>query len=221
MVHKVRVWDLPTRIFHWALAVCVVGLVVTGQIGGDAMQWHFRLGYAVLTLILFRLVWGFIGGYWSRFGNFLVSPGTLLSYLRGDRKPEQEVGHNPLGSFSVLGLLLIPLAQAAAGLMSDDEIATSGPLVSKVPGAWVSLATFMHTEVIKIILLVLVLLHVGAILWYRFRKGQNLVQPMLLGDKELDSAFPSSRDTAGTRLTALVILVLCALAVAALLRWAA
>ena len=185
------------------------------------MQWHFRLGYAVLTLILFRLAWGFVGGYWSRFRSFVVSPGTLVAYLRGARKPEHAVGHNPLGSLSVLALLLIPLAQVTAGLMSDDEIATAGPLVSKVPGAWVSLATFMHTEVIKIVLIVLVLLHVGAILWYRFRKNQNLVRPMLLGDKELDGEFQSSRDTVGTRLVALVILALCALAVAALLRWAA
>ncbi|MDE2419243.1 MAG: cytochrome b/b6 domain-containing protein [Burkholderiales bacterium] len=221
MIQKIRVWDLPTRLFHWALVACVMGLVITGNIGGEAMAWHFPLGYAVLTLILFRLVWGFIGGYWSRFRNFVVSPGTLVAYLRGARKPEHAVGHNPLGSLSVLALLLIPLAQVTAGLMSDDEIATAGPLVSKVPGAWVSLATFMHTEVIKIVLIVLVLLHVGAVLWYRFRKNQNLVRPMLLGDKELDGEFQSSRDTAGTRLIALVILALCALAVAALLRWAA
>lgn len=184
------------------------------------MQWHFRLGYAALALILFRLLWGFIGGYWSRFGNFVVSPATLWSYLRGVRTTAQEVGHNPLGSLSVLALLFVPLAQVAAGLMSDDEIATAGPLVSKVPGAWVSVATFMHTEVIKVVLIVVVLVHIGAILWYRFRRGQNLVKPMLLGDKEMEGDFPSSRDTAGSRLLALAILLLCALAVVALLRWA-
>jgi len=184
------------------------------------MQWHFRLGYATLTLILFRLLWGFVGGYWSRFGNFVVSPATLLSYVRGVRTPDQEVGHNPLGALSVLALLFVPLAQVVAGLMSDDEIATAGPLVSKVPGAWVSLATFMHTEVIKVVLIVLVLVHVGAILWYRYRKGNDLVSPMLSGDKEMDSDFPDSRDTAGPRLLALAILLLCASAVAALLRWA-
>jgi cytochrome b len=221
MLKKIRVWDLPTRIFHWALAFCIVGLVASGQVGGEAMQWHFRLGYAALTLILFRLVWGFVGGYWSRFSNFVVSPSTLLSYLRGVRSPEQDVGHNPLGALSVLALLFVPLAQVAAGLMSDDEIATSGPLASKVPGAWVSMATFMHTEVIKVVLIVLVLVHIGAILWYRFRKGKNLVGPMLSGDKELDSEFPNSRDTAGSRMFALATLLLCAFAVAALLRWAA
>jgi cytochrome b len=221
MQKKIRVWDLPTRIFHWGLVLCIVGLVASGEVGGEAMQWHFRFGYAALTLILFRLIWGFVGGYWSRFRNFVVSPSTLISYLRGIRTPDQEVGHNPLGALSVIALLLVPLAQVAAGLMSDDEIATAGPLVSKVPGAWVSLATYMHTEVIKVVLILLVLVHVAAILWYRFRRGKNLVKPMLSGDKVMDSDFPNSRDTSGSRLLALTTLLLCASAVAALLRWAA
>jgi len=216
----VRVWDLPTRIFHWALVVCVVGLVITGEISGTAMVWHFRLGYAVLTLLLFRLVWGFVGGYWSRFGSFVVSPGTVWAYIRGHGLPAQAVGHNPLGALSVLALLFGTLAQVAAGLMSDDEIATAGPLASKVPGAWVSIATYLHTEVTKTILIVLVLLHLAAILWYRFKKGQNLVLPMVTGDKELEGNFVASRDTVGTRLLALCTLAICGMAVAALLRWA-
>lgn len=217
---KIRVWDLPTRIFHWALVVCVVGLVVTGEISGSAMVWHFWLGYSVLTLLLFRVVWGFVGGYWSRFSSFVVSPITVWAYLRGDRQPVHSVGHNPLGALSVLALLFATLAQVAAGLISDDEIATAGPLVSKVPGAWVSIATYLHTEVTKVVLIVLVLLHVSAILWYRFRKGQNLVQPMVTGDKELEGNFVASRDTMGTRLLALSTLVVCSVAVVALLRWA-
>ncbi len=219
-MESVRVWDLPTRIFHWALVLCVVGLVITGEISGDAMVWHFRLGYAVLTLLLFRVAWGFIGGHWSRFGSFVVSPSTVWAYIRGHRLPEHAVGHNPLGALSVLGLLFMTLAQVTAGLMSDDEIATAGPLASKVPGAWVSTATYLHTEVTKVILIVLVLLHVAAILWYRFKKGQNLVQPMVTGDKELEGSFMASRDTVGSRLLALCTLAICGAAVAALLRWA-
>lgn len=221
MIQKVRVWDLPTRLFHWALVLCIVGLVITGNIGGKVMAWHFRFGYAVLSLILFRLIWGFVGGYWSQFRSFIVSPATLLAYLRGDSKPEHSVGHNPLGALSVFSLLFVTLAQAVAGLMSDDEIATAGPLVSKVPGAWVSTATFLHTNVTKFILIALVLLHVAAILWYRFKKGQNLVTPMLQGDKELDGTFAGSRDTFGTRLLALAIFVACVSLVTALVRWAA
>lgn len=220
-METVRVWDLPTRIFHWALVVCVVGLVITGEIAGSAMAWHFRLGYAVLTLVLFRVVWGFVGGHWSRFSSFVASPRTVWAYLRGHHLPEHAVGHNPLGALSVLALLLITLAQVCAGLMSDDEIATAGPLVSKVPGAWVSMATYLHTEVTKVVLILLVALHVIAIFWYRLKKGQNLVRPMVTGDKHLEGHFVASRDTWLTRLRAIVILALCGGAVAALLRWAA
>ena len=95
---KVRIWDLPTRVFHWLLVLCVVGLVASGQIGGSAMQWHLRLGYAVLDLLLFRLVWGFVGGRWSRFAVFVRSPRVVLRYLRGQGTPDMEAGHNPMAA---------------------------------------------------------------------------------------------------------------------------
>jgi cytochrome b len=217
---KVRVWDLPTRVFHWALAACVVGLVATGQIGGDAMVWHFRLGYTVLTLVLFRLVWGVVGGYWSRFTSFVPSPSTLIAYLKSGGKDTTSIGHNPLGSLSVLGLLGAALVQVSAGLMSDDEILATGPLVSKVPPDWVAVATFFHTEVGKLLLIGLVALHVAAIAWYRFKKNENLVRPMLVGDKEVSGTHASSRDDGASRLGALVIFIACGLLVAGILRWA-
>jgi cytochrome b len=219
-MHIVRVWDLPTRLFHWCLVVCFVGLVITGQIAGEVMVWHFRLGYAVLTLLLFRLVWGLVGGHWSRFATFIPSPRTLLAYLRGQSQPAHSVGHNPLGALSVLALLGFALLQVAAGLMSDDEIAVSGPLVSKVPGEWVSMATFIHTEVIKVVLIVLVALHVLAIVFYKVKKSENLVRPMILGDKEVSTLQQSSNDTITSRFFALGVLLLCAMAVWLLLRWA-
>lgn len=218
---KVRVWDLPTRLFHWSLAACIVGLVITANIGGDAMVWHFRLGYSVLTLILFRLVWGLVGGYWSRFSTFVPGPSTVIAYLKGRAKPEQAVGHNPLGALSVLALLFASFAQAAVGLMSDDEIAAAGPLVSKIPGAWVSVATFVHTEVTKVILILLVFLHIAAILWYRFKKKENLIGPMIVGDKTLPDNTQASHDTLASRAVAAVVLLLCAGIVNLLLRWAA
>lgn len=217
---KVRVWDLPTRVFHWAFAGCVIGLVATGQIGGDVMTWHFRLGYAALALVLFRVIWGFVGGYWSRFGVFVPSPSRLLAYLKSGGKSEASVGHNPLGALSVLGLLTMALIQVGAGLMSDDEIFSTGPLVSKVPPEWVSVATFFHTEVGKLVVIALVALHIAAIAWYRFKKHENLVRPMLIGDKELTTDAVHSRDDAATRLGALVAMAICAMAVAGLLRWA-
>ncbi len=220
MTHQVRVWDLPTRIFHWALAACVVASVVTGQVGGAAMDWHFRIGYAVLALLLFRLGWGLVGGHWSRFSSFLYSPSTLLRYLHGQGGPELSVGHNPLGAGSVFALLFFLLAQVATGLISDDEIASSGPLTSLVPGTWVSQATWYHNSIGKLVLIGLVALHLAAIVFYLWRKRENLVRPMLLGDKEVEQLLPSSRDDARTRLLALVLLALCAGLVALLLKLA-
>lgn len=218
---RIRIWDLPTRLFHWSLVCCVLGLVVTANIAGNAMIWHFRLGYFVVTLVLFRLVWGFIGGYWSRFSSFIPSPSILFKYLsdKGDSAPS--TGHNPLGALSVMALLFFLLAQVTTGLMSDDEIAATGPLVNKIPSEWVSLATFIHTEVTKLVLIFLVVLHIAAILWHHFKKGENLVAPMVSGDKLCaDSGIQPSRDTWLSRLLAIAVLLLCGTAVNLLLRWA-
>lgn len=220
-MYKVRVWDLPTRVFHWLLVLCVIGLVTTGQIAGSAMEWHFRLGYAVLSLLGFRLLWGFFGGRWSRFSAFVYSPRNLWRYIKGLPVADANVGHNPLGALSVLALLVAALAQASAGLMSDDEISTTGPLVKMVASRWVEVATFFHTEVGKIILIGLVALHVLAVLFYRFKKHNDLVTPMLTGDKQLPEAVESSRDDLGSSVLALVLLGVAVSAVLGLLRWAA
>lgn len=213
MQRTVRVWDLPTRLFHWALVLCVIGLVVTGNIGGSAMVWHFRFGYCVLTLWLFRICWGFVGGHWSRFSNFFYSPVTIIAYLKGVRRRGDSVGHNPLGSLSVFGMLGILALQVGTGLFSDDEIATAGPLTRFVSGAWVSIATSYHKGLGKTIVLVLVALHIAAIVFYRVGKGENLVRPMIVGDKAVDDDVPSARDGVGQHLLALVLLLGCALLV--------
>jgi cytochrome b len=130
------------------------------------------------------------------------------------------VGHNPLGSLSVLALLLLLLLQVATGLMSDDEVFTSGPLVGKVPAAWVQKATFFHTEIGKVVLILLTVLHVGAIAWYRFKKNENLLTAMVSGDKEVAHETRSSRDDSFSRVIAALFLTLCGLAVASLIWWA-
>jgi cytochrome b len=213
-MHTIRVWDLPTRLFHWLLAGCVIGLVVTGSIGGNWMNWHLRMGYAVLTLLLFRLVWGFIGGHWSRFANFVYAPSSFVAYLRGQARHEHRVGHSPLGALSVFALLLILAAQVSTGLMSDDEIAFFGPLVRFVSGDTVSMATSYHKNVGKFIVIALVGLHLLAIAYYKWIKKQALVRPMVVGDKQLTVQAPSARDTNGTRLLALAVLALCSTVVA-------
>ena len=205
----VRVWDLPTRLFHWTLLVCVIGLVVTANIGGDAMNWHFRFGYTVGSLLLFRLIWGVVGGRWSRFVAFIYAPKSVVAYLKGRGRPEHSVGHSPLGAASVFALLLFLMAQVATGLLSDDEIAAAGPLTRFVSNATVSLATLYHAEIGKFILLALVVLHLAAIIYYTRRKAR-LVGAMLSGDKHLLLPMPSSRDDALTRTLAGFIFAACA-----------
>jgi cytochrome b len=217
-MHTIRVWDLPTRLFHWALVICVIGLVVTANVGGNWMAWHFRFGYSVLTLLLFRMVWGLVGGHWSRFSSFLYAPSTLLRYLRGQGEPSHSVGHSPVGALSVFAMLLVLLAQVGTGLVSDDEIASSGPLVRFVSGHITSLATSYHKNVGRFIVIGLVVLHLAAIAYYRWAKKEKLVLAMIVGDKSIALPAPavrSSQDTAGTRLLALVLLLACALFV----RW--
>lgn len=215
--HPTRVWDLPTRVFHWMLAATIVGSVITGHVGGAAVVWHFRLGYLVLGLLVFRIVWGLVGGRWSRFASFVYAPGTVLRYLRGDTRPGDhfEVGHNPLGAFSVFALLALLAVQVGTGLVADDEIANTGPLNRYVATATGLAATAWHKDGGQWIILLLVALHVGAIVFYLTKKGINLVRPMLTGDKLLPAGTPASADGAATRLVALVV----AAGAAALVGW--
>ena len=213
---RVRVWDLPTRLFHWLLAACVLGSIVSAKIGGNAMAWHFRFGYVVLTLLAFRLLWGFVGGRWSRFASFLYAPGTVLRYLRGTSRDDEHhhVGHNPLGAFSVFGFLVLLLTQVATGLVADDEIANSGPLVKFVSGAASSLATGWHKRYGQWLIITLIVLHVGAIAFYWLRHRRNLVAPMWHGDKPLAATVPASADGPKARTIAAILLLACAGAVA-------
>ncbi len=213
MPHRVRVWDLPTRLFHWLLVACVILLVVTGHVGGDALQWHARLGYSVLALLLFRLAWGFVGGHWSRFRNFLYRPSALAAYVAGRARPEHGVGHNPLGAVSVFAMLLVLLAQVATGLVTDDEIAFTGPLNRFVASSTGLAATWYHKAVGQWLVVALAILHVAAVVFYLARKRQNLVRPMLVGDKDLAAAAPASRDDLGSRSLAGVLALVAAAAV--------
>lgn len=220
MSATIRVWDLPTRIFHWVLVSGVLGLLTTGLIGGDAMAWHFRFGYMVLSLLLFRMVWGVIGGHWSRFGSFIYSLATVMRYFKGQRRPEHAIGHNPLGAGSVFALLGFLLMQVATGLISDDEIASSGPLSKFVSSALSGKATFYHANIGKFVLISLIVLHIAAIVFYYVKKGENLVRPMIQGDKESLVAAPSSRDDVWTRTLAALVFLSCATLVAWMVNFA-
>ena len=208
---RTRVWDLPTRLFHWALAVAVLGLIGTGLSG--IMEWHFRLGYTVLALLLFRLLWGFVGGRWSRFAAFIYAPGSVIAYLRGRAHPDHLIGHTPLGALSVFAVLAILAFQVATGLMADDEISASGPLTRFVSSEVVSFATGWHKASGKWIVITLVSLHVLAVMFYVLVRRHRLVRPMVSGDKLVVGAngnVAQSRDDAASRGLALVLFALCA-----------
>ena len=203
----VRVWDWPTRVFHWALALAAVLMVITGRVGGNALVWHMRLGLAVLALLVFRLLWGVLGGRWSRFAQFVRGPATVWRYLRGPHQAGDhfEVGHNPLGAGAVLAMLAV---QVATGLVADDEIATTGPLNKWVTTATGLAASAWHTGWGQWGLVGLVSLHMAAIGVYRWR-GTNLVRPMLTGDKRLPADVPASADHGRSHALALLLAVLC------------
>jgi cytochrome b len=215
-LQAVRVWDLPTRSFHWLLAACVVGSVISAKIGGNAMVWHFRFGYVVFTLLAFRILWGLVGGRWSRFRSFIYAPATVVRYLRGQAEPHEhlDVGHNPLGAFSVFALLALLAAQVGTGLFADDDISNTGPLIKFVSGATSSLLTKWHKNVGQWLIVTLVLLHIGAVLFYLVKKKQNLVRPMLTGDKLLPARVPASVDHLPSRAVALLLVGACAALVA-------
>lgn len=207
----VRVWDLPTRVFHWLLAVCVIGSIISAKIGGAAMAWHFRFGYVLLGLVAFRILWGLVGGRWSRFTSFIYAPGTFVRYLRGKVRPEEQldVGHSPTGALSVFALLAVLAVQLATGLVADDEIANLGPLNKFVSTDTALQATGWHQTYGQYILITLVVVHVLAIVWYLVKKKTNLVGPMLAGDKVLPPGTPASRDGLAQRVLALVLLLVC------------
>ncbi|HMM58298.1 MAG TPA: cytochrome b/b6 domain-containing protein [Rudaea sp.] len=213
-----RVWDLPTRLFHWTLVVLIALQYATGEFNLLDMRWHFWFGYATLALIVFRVLWGFFGSQTSRFSDFLRGPRAVLRYLRDSMStnPQARVGHNPLGGWSVLALLASVAAQAVSGLFSSDDIDTDGPLVAHVSDATVKLMTRVH-HWNENVLLALVCLHVAAVLLYLIVKHDNLIAPMIQGFKRAPSAqslrFSSSW-------LALLLFVLCAGAVGMLVWWA-
>lgn len=182
---RVRVWDPALRLFHWTLAVLVIAAWLLGKFGPNVMTLHFLLGYAIIALLVFRLLWGFVGPAPARFASFLHGPGAVLAYLRTlpKREPSNWLGHNPLGALSVVAMLLALVWQTASGLMADPEdYINVGPLAAEVGSATAKKAVGWHHTGADLIL-ILVLLHVAVILFYRLWKHEDLVRPMITGWK--------------------------------------
>lgn len=194
-LRRVRLWDPFLRVFHWALAVCVLMAWILGEFGPGIMTWHFRFGYVILGLLAFRVIWGFVGAWPARFVHFTYGPASYRRYLAGiaRRSPSHWPGHNPLGALSVYLLLAALVLQALTGLYTDpDDFINAGPLVAGAPSGWVPLATSIH-QMLPPVILLLVVLHLGAILFYYLWKRENLVPSMLHGQKVVRGEVPAER----------------------------
>ncbi|WP_319405528.1 cytochrome b/b6 domain-containing protein [uncultured Desulfosarcina sp.] len=194
----ILVWDLPTRLFHWLLVMLVIASFATGKIGGLWMQYHMWSGYAIFGLLLFRVAWGFVGGRHARFSNFVYGPGAVLRYARTmlNREASRHLGHNPLGGWSVLAMLIALLVQAVTGLFANDDIFIEGPLypwVSKATSDWLTHIHKLNQEVI----LLLVAVHVVAVFFYLILKHENLIRPMFTGRKHWGAEDQSSTNLLG------------------------
>jgi cytochrome b len=194
--HKIRIWDLPVRLFHWALVVLMVVSYFTGRWGGDWMKFHFWSGYAILTLLIFRVAWGFIGSTTARFSDFVKGPSAAIAHLREllGRSGPHDTGHNPVGGAMVVVLLFAVLAQAAAGLFSaDTDLGTvNGPLANLIADKTVDKVTAFHKYWVNV-LLALVALHVLAAIVYLVWKRQNLIGAMLTGNKPPHLVVPPGK----------------------------
>lgn len=183
-----RLWDLPVRLTHLALILCVAAAWISYEL--DAMDWHMRNGYAVLTLVLFRILWGLFGSSSARFSHFLAGPSAVLAYLRGEG-PARWPGHSPVGGWAVIVLLLALMVQAGTGLFANDDLFTEGPLVHLVSDATSDRLTGLHESFYFYGLLTLIGIHVAAALFYLLRRKQNLIVPMLTGLAPLDGTDAS------------------------------
>ena len=207
---KVRVWDAPTRLSHWTL----VGLIAFSWWSAEEehFDWHIWSGIAVLTLIVFRLLWGFVGSSTARFANFVRGPRGIFDYLR-DMKGWRPIGHTPLGALSVLAMLGALAVQVGLGLFATDKDGLyEGPLARLVSVEMSDEMAELHEQWFDIIL-ILIVLHIGAILLYRLFLGKRLVGPMLTGSGAADAESEPMRPGKGW------VALLCLIAAIGFSRW--
>ena len=216
MTKSVAVWDLPTRLFHWCLVMAVFYSWLSVEVLGD-MQHHFYSGSSVLTLLLFRLVWGFMGSYHSRFTSFLFSSSETISYAKSlaSASGRRYLGHNPLGSLAAVLMLFVLLTQAVLGLFSSDDY-FFGPLSGLISAEYMARISELHLLNSNAVFAVIGL-HIGAIGYYKIRKRQPLTSSMLSGNKALIDGEAGVEKRQVSNLLALVILILCAVVVYALI----
>ena len=218
----VKVWDVPVRVVHWALVGLILFSWWSGKEGGMTMTYHMWSGYAILTLVIFRVAWGFVGSTHARFRDFIYAPRALVDYARTltGRRAAVYAGHNPVGGLSALLMLLSLLVQTGTGLFSNDDILTEGPLYGYVTKATSDWLTTVHNYNFNV-LLTLAGIHIAAILYYWIYKRENLVAAMFTGRKRLPPELAPAETRMESLGKALVLLAISAGIVFALVRkWA-
>jgi cytochrome b len=206
------VWDLPQRVAHWAMVALLILLVVTAKLHGGAMEWHVRAGETMLTVVLFRVLWGFCGSRHARFSTFVRGPAAVLAYTRSLLRPPhaQFTGHNPLGGWMVVLLLVALLVQATLGLFANDDIATEGPLARFISKDLSDAISSLHRRNAWFVL-ALASVHVAAALFYLVRFRENLIRPMIDGIKHVPAAMLDSGRSRASPARAPALFALCAL----------
>ena len=213
------VWDLPTRIFHWLFVLTICAQYATAKAGFDWMLWHFRLGFFMIGLLTFRIIWGFVGPRHARFASFLKGPGTVLTYMKQVHRVKDalySVGHNPMGALMVVAMLLLVVAQVTTGLFSTDDIAYTGPYYPLVSNATAERLTAWHHMIFNFIIAAVVL-HIAAILFYTLVKRHRLVPAMVHGRKPAEHV-PAQESIPNSALGRALIVILIAAGVVFLVR---
>ena len=210
----VAVWDWPVRVVHWLIAALVAALITTGLIGNEALVWHMRFGQVLLALVIFRIIWGFVGSTNARFASFVRGPKAVLEYAMSIIRPPHHpyATHNPLGGWMVVALLLVLLVQASTGLFTNDDILNDGPLVKLVSKDTSDAISSWHRRMWWAIA-VLSSIHILAVVAYFAHLGEDLVYPMVSGQKVLPVHLHRPQHAEASTTRALVLLALCALAV--------
>jgi cytochrome b len=206
---RVFVWDIFVRLFHWTLLVLMVAMVVTGKFIEDAIELHASLGQAVIVLVLFRLMWGVTGSSYARFSQFVRGPVAVISYARSliVHQSGFMVGHNPLGGYMVVVLLLAVLLQSILGLFANDDLLFEGQFAYMVSKGVSDLITGLHQDLFYL-LLVLVGLHVAAVIWHKLFMGEDLLKAMFTGYKELPSGVQAEDAQGGGVMRGLILLAI-------------
>lgn len=204
---KRLVWDLPLRLFHWVLVLSLIASWVTAELGIEWREYHMWLGYWMLGLIIFRIIWGFVGPRHARFASFLPSPIRLFRYIRDSLtgKAGETVGHNPLGSLMVVLMLVLLAVQVGTGLFATDEIIWTGPWYPAVTNATAKALTKFHHFNFNLILAAIIL-HILAVAFHWVVRKHNLVVPMITGRKEAD-LVPPGEAIAGSRLVLAAVVI--------------